>query len=248
MLFRSASLGYENFGSYSTYEDDSVGLQGRICPNGRDGNPVGGQAAPNEAVSGLWNWISPNAWQANRVQNGDLAYPGLIVGGDAHVRSQGGGQEITAVMDVTTPSLFDNYTDAGVFQTAIGKSGTTLYTSFLFQVGGDVTTFASSQAIMLFQEKNAATTYSNRFEIGQSWGNTNLRAQGTVLEPVNNDVHLMVMKIVYGGTMLDATDQVSMWFDPDPSASEASLAATATYTRNMTFTHIQLKGDRKSVV
>jgi hypothetical protein len=233
-------VGVETFGGYSPYETSIGGLDGRLVPNGFEGNPVGGQAVPG-ASSGLHNWISTTPWSPNRAANGDLAYPGYVPSGGKHMQGYGGGANFKAQMDVLSPTPLADYVDLGAIDQAIGKTGTTLYVSFLYKITGTAT--ASSQAVMVFQERTVApSTYSGRYEFGQSWNNPDIRAQGTVLEPANENTHLVVMSIVYNGTTTDATDQVRLWYDPVLTLPEASQTVDATATRNMTFTHLSFTG------
>ncbi len=227
-------IGYESFGGYVTYEATIGGLEGRIVPNFKDGNPVGGQTPPDTATSGIYNWIAGNPWGGHRAVEGDLTYPGHPVSGGKKFAEVSGGLDVSALMDVTgVPNAGGGvFSDLENASGVIGKDGTSLYVSFLYQLRGTSTT-GPDQNFLQFREGG-----TSRFYFGQTWQNPQIRAQDFNLAPLDTDAHLVVMKIDYQ----DGDDLVSLFFDPVATLPEESQTLTNTYTRAMEFDRIFFKG------
>lgn len=222
----------EDFGHYVAFGENPVDLNGQVIPNGLDGNPAWGQRPPDTAVSGIVNWRGQNPSTANRVQPGNLDFDGLDESRGKRFLTDAGGTYVYAELDVAPTGVFDR---AGlVVSNRIGKTGTTLYWSFLFNQNQTTTTNLTQNYVSL----RLGTT--NRISFGSFWNQQNFALQGggtTVISPWDTEVHLVVLKIAF----LSGVDSLSLWFDPRPGFPEQAQAPPVTRAIDMEFDNIYSK-------
>lgn len=190
------------------------------------------QIDPIPGVSGITLWTGENVWSANTVEVGNLTYSSLTVGAsNKRLDAAQGGQVNWGLLDTSPQSILSNYIDPGTG--LLGVPGKTIYISYLVQFRITETVAEAQTYIAL------ASGATETFQVGQNYNaRTELQAQGVTLPtPVaNTDVHLAVIKIVFGA----GADAVSFWWDPEYDV-ETAQAPTSTYNINVDFDRIRWK-------
>jgi len=148
---------------------------------------------------------------------------------DGLLNMSSGGTEMTVRVDTSNDgSLGDFISSEGV----IGKDGTTLYVSFLYQI-----TNPAGQGFWEFQ--NTANGNS-RFGLNHGWGpSTPLGFDGNKLHDQDGQIHFLVVKIDYQ----PGEDEVTVWLDPNLASLEGGATPAVTnLTTDASFDSFWFKG------
>lgn len=180
------------------------------------------QPSPSPST-GLIGYSSPNTFLTMHARAGSLPFGPLETSGD-RLEMDSGGVALTGALDTSVTGPFGDFVQNGT----IGRDGTTLYLSFLYQLRST----SASGAQNYLQLKDGG---SGRFLMGQAWNGTQFHAGGNLNAPLDTSVHLFVLRMEFRS----GTDRVDVWLDPRPG--EPAPPPLATRTLELSFDTLEFK-------
>lgn len=214
-------------GSAQTALAEGAGL---IAYEGFDGYPPNyPDGTEAKAGSPFTFWEPQNPFLMKVLPDGSLEYDRLPLS-DGFLNLSSGGTKMVVDLDMSVDGPFADYlTDTG----QIGKDGTTLYVSFLYQVANP----PAGQGYFQFYNRASETELFNgtKFGVGHGWGADKpmeFKSRGPLLHAHDGAVHLVVIRIDY----VSGNDNLRVWLDPPLTATEDRVAPVGTpFTQNATF-------------
>lgn len=211
---RAGDVAYEPFSAY--FLDQSL--------------PQSAQPVP-PASTGILDYTAGNPHITWKPRAGSLSYStnGAVLATEgAKLEVDSGGVQMDAPLDLSPGAAWNAFLENG----NVGKDGTTLYFSMLYQARNATVTGPVVQRYFALREGGGSPD-----NFGVTWQDTTFTiAQDTGI-PIDGDVHLFVVRIDYRS----GNDSVTVFFDPDISRNEASQSAIGTYSRDMAFDEFQFK-------
>lgn len=211
LLAGSKTLLYEGF--VAGTDNDA----GEYIPN--PGNDTSGRhkliAGQNPVVTGFsndWNWMNGAQYELGTSPLPSLSYPGISTKGNVAFRKYNYGGSSRALDATNVFRAF--HTGSG----QIGKTGTTLYASFLMKL--DDASNAGSLGLggeWGFDDEIRVLADGENFVFRANY------ADSPDVVPTDADTHLFVVKMEFGDT-----DAVTFWMDPDDLDVESNATPITT--------------------
>ncbi|MGC9450876.1 MAG: fibronectin type III domain-containing protein [Oceanipulchritudo sp.] len=209
----------------------SARADGLIAYEGFEGYPLNypDGTAPAKEGSPFVNWEPQNPFLMKVIAEAGLEYSRLPVT-DGYLNLSSGGTKMVVDLDMSADGPFADYlTDAG----QVGKDGTTLYVSFLYQIANP----PAGQGYFQFYNRASETELFNgtKFGVGHGWGSSTpvqFKSRGPILHAHDGATHFVVIRMDYQ----DGNDTIRVWLDPPLTAREEQVAPVdGAFSQNATF-------------
>lgn len=185
---------------------------------------AGDQTAP-PAGTGLSGYTAGNTILVNHARADSLAFGSLATSG-GKLESDAGGVSLFAQIRTDATSPFTEF----LADDMVGRQGTTLYWSCLFQL--KQTSTEADQNYFAIRGNGRA-----RVTIGQTWNSPRFVANGRLNHPIDTQSHLFVGRFDFK----DGDDSLRIWFDPEPGESGESQPPDRIDNGAMDFNELEFK-------